>query len=356
MISRYNLFNRLLADELSDDKAQILAEPVKDLDHNRVNWYSSLAGQVVPFGQLADDDRRFALDVIAERTYDLQALSERFLASNSRNRKLAGELLANILGRTGLREIFMIGDRPVVAGWGLTPIKGAQGEESQTISYLLRERKGDAKKPAPPKLAPPASPKLAPSAPPKLAQAIWRSGWGIPLILCLTLFALLFCLVFWLGDPLRPIDPILAESPAATVVPPATNELFIPEGAAEKGDLSFMEGCWDSTTESLVNEDTDMLVEIKYCFDAYGRAKVSLEEKDAKGDAIQICESEAFASFDDGGVVIAESYGRRCPAGNAYSRSVMTCRPKSDADRSVDCVIEQESSDEKVQTDFHRAD
>ncbi|MDR2142056.1 MAG: SrfA family protein [Deltaproteobacteria bacterium] len=122
MISRYYLFCQLIAEELSDDRAQLLAEPVKNLDHNRVNWYSNLPGQVTPYEDLSPEDQRYAREILEERKQELKKLAEKFLLSSARNRHLAGDLLSHILSQPDRYQIYMVGGRPVVAGWGLTPI------------------------------------------------------------------------------------------------------------------------------------------------------------------------------------------------------------------------------------------
>jgi hypothetical protein len=357
MISRFNLFYRLMADELSEDKAQILAEPVKDLDHNRVNWYTNLPGSVVPFDQLAPDDRRFATDVVTERKADLLALSQRFLTSKSRNRKLAGELLANILGRAGSREIFLVGDRTVVAGWGLTSIKEAPVEDSQEISNVLRETKGTPEPPAPKppepmKSVPPPPPPPLPPLPPRAAKApLARRSFFWPL--SLLLFGLLLLAAWWLFGwtiPFLALDP----DPPMAALPPVGPSLVIPEGAAERGDLSFMEGCWVSSSEDVHNDATKLPITIKYCFEKNGRAKVSLDEQNGAGSYTQTCSSEAQAAFDGGGLVIAEDFGQVCPDGRSYRKSVITCKEKSASDKSVVCVIVQENFEQVMEVDFHR--
>ncbi|MDR2421818.1 MAG: hypothetical protein LBE01_00375, partial [Deltaproteobacteria bacterium] len=147
MISRYYLFNQLIADELSEDRAQLLAEPVKNPDHNRINWYTTLSGQVTPYESLSPEDRRYAREVVAERQAELKDLAKKFLASPARNRKLAGELLSNILSHPEKYQVYMVGDRPVVAGWGLSRVGGPlpvwfDREAAVPISDRLTEKVG----------------------------------------------------------------------------------------------------------------------------------------------------------------------------------------------------------------------
>ncbi|MDR0549751.1 MAG: SrfA family protein [Deltaproteobacteria bacterium] len=145
IISRYYLFTQLIADELTEDRARFLAEPVKNQGHNQINWYSSLTGLVQPFDSLSPDDQRFAREVFEERRDELKELAKKFLASATRNRKLAGELLSRILSQPPERLLYMVGDRPVLAGWGLTPIvdpdalKAPQVRPSPTEALLTEK-------------------------------------------------------------------------------------------------------------------------------------------------------------------------------------------------------------------------
>ncbi|MDR1607979.1 MAG: hypothetical protein LBT38_06185 [Deltaproteobacteria bacterium] len=360
MISRYQLFRQLVADELSEDKAQILAEPIKDLDHNRVNWYTSLTGPVQPFESLAKDDQRFAIDMVAERASDLMELSRRFLASNSRNRKLAGELVANILNRSRKYNIYMVGDRPVVVGWGLTSIHPEDDAElSESISNLLREKLTQ-DQPDPNPKSPPASPKAAPTAavaspkPPRDRRGRSPLWLWLGCFLGLIFLTILFWWLFWSVRPLvqwTDFWPFSTENKETQ--PPASRSLVIPKGAEEKGDMSFLEGCWASSSESLVNMDTDLPIVVKYCFDQSGQAKVTLDETDENGQIFQTCPGQARATFKDGGVVITETVQRVCPDGRNYSKSVMVCKPKA-TELGVDCVIIQENVSEEVRSDFNR--
>ncbi|MDR1577327.1 MAG: hypothetical protein LBT86_03715 [Deltaproteobacteria bacterium] len=386
MISRYPLFHQLVAAELSEDKAQILAEPVKDLDQNRVNWYTNLTGPVVPFEQLAPDDQRYAIDVIAERAADLMALSRRFLTSNSRNRQLAGELLANILKRSKKYNIYMVGDRPAVVGWGLTSfLRDGESDESEAISNLLRANLGDLDPPsatqaeaqnifpteAPIEEAPIEAPIEEPpieeateeppieEAPieepptvlidaPKVEQTRERSSFWFWFLLSLLLLLLAIWWLFWNSKPYlwETPDPITEVAPTLGMV--------IPEGAAETGDFSFLEGCWASSSDSLFNVETELPIIVKYCFDKSGHAKVSLDETDASGNFVQTCFGEASTSFEGNGVVIAENVNRACPDGRTYSKFVMSCKPKSEKDKSVGCSIVQESTEKELRSDFTR--
>jgi hypothetical protein len=361
MISRYNLFYRLISDELSEDKAQIFAEPIKDLDHNQVNWYSGLNGEIRSYNGLSDHDKRYAKDIIAERAMDLDALSKRFLASNSRDRRLAGELLAKILERPSQLAIFLVGDRPVVAGWGVISSRQDTLADETTISNILREKLAEKAAPPPepePVPAPPSpAPLKEPVPPPPPPEVIppkkgWPYFWPVTLTTLALLLAALIWIFWWTEAPmLIPLDP----EPIPEVV--EKRELVIPEEAAKSGDFSFLEGCWVSTSESLVNSDTGLPIMVKYCFDKSGQGAVTLDETDANGVFTQSCVGQADTVYKDGALIIAEKIEKTCPGNRTYELAILTCKP-SDKDgdglRKVSCVIFQDSIGEDVETDFHR--
>ncbi|MDR1086417.1 MAG: hypothetical protein LBP22_16555 [Deltaproteobacteria bacterium] len=399
MISRFPLFCQVISEELSEDRAQLLAEPVKNADHNRINWYSSLSGQVAPFEELSEEDQRFASDIIGERKAELNALADRFSKSPARNRKLAGELLSRILSRPENFRVFLVGGRPVVAGWGLSPLKtetagAAAGDlNGLTVSGRLTEKVT-------------AAPQKAVSA----AAVYVKEDYSLlklflGLVLGFNLLAVLFFLLFpglkiffeqllnppeideaafdhnseeedrlraelaelrrlyfvrlsgcpapQAGEPAGPAaslpdeEALNAPQPLPDAPPPEepkSRSLEIPEGAEENNDFSFMEGCWESRGEGLVSDATGRPVVVKYCFDQGGQAKVTVDEQDSRGRHTQTCTTTARAAFRNGSVVITQRGGPRCPRGSNYSQSVLTCTPEAGTDKSgVSCTIRQPS-------------
>ncbi|MDR1086415.1 MAG: hypothetical protein LBP22_16545 [Deltaproteobacteria bacterium] len=343
MISRFPLFRQVISGELSQDQAQLLAEPIKNAGHNRVSWYSSLSGPVVPFEELEEKDQRHARDVISERRQELSALAGRFSKSPARSRKLAGELLARLLNRPENFKIFLVGGRPVVAGWGLSPLK------SEMTGALTGEPQEH------PRTEPPPLPEKEAAAAVRKKYSLRKRLLGLFLGLLL-LSALIFLLFPGLIRHLERLFSVPVHAPAAAGRNAGERGLVIPEGAEEKNDFSFMEGCWESRADGLVNIETELPVVVKYCFDRSGRASVTVDEKDAGGRHVQTCASAAAASFDDGSVVIADSGGPVCPAGRSYGQSVLICSPRTAGGRAgVNCSIKQTDMD-LIQSVFLRAD
>jgi hypothetical protein len=322
----------------------------------------------VPFEQLSPADQQFARDILAQTQGEYRALAQKFLASSSSNRRLAGELLANILKSRSECQLFLVGDRPVAAGWGLTSIysRSGGGSPAKAISYSLRAGAADFSEeelpdepPAEPPAEPPDEPREAEAqtVPKPLAATVKiltetkkvRGFWyWWPLWLLLGLALILFLMWgFLFGSfPFKlPFWPGAADQPE--------EELVIPEEAASRGDFSFMEGCWNSSSRDLVNTETRLPIVVKYCFDRKGRAEVTVDESDRQGRFTQTCRTTAAASYE-GGVLIIRDEGSKCPDGRGYYQAVLNCRAKS-AGRGVACSIIQDEMDEIIQADFTRA-
>jgi|GEM_PF-3677755 len=406
LISRYQFFKEILTKEFKDDPslALMLAEPVKNIDQDRINWYTELPGEVVAFSAMSDEQRQSVNRAIAERSEKISAFSERMKSSKSSNKVLAGELLAGILSRHDNYDIYLVGDQPVVVGWGL-----ALGKEALPVYQ-------------PPKATPPPPP---PPLPPEKKGCL-AGGCLLrllPLLLGLALGLLLVWLLLtfiwpgfwgaltgWFRPGLPAVDlptfdlnvdreatlrleleklkldyarraaecrppetppaaaeppalelpapePAAPEEPPAEETPPEYNEdLTIPEDAAEKNDFSFMEGCWASESKSLVNAQTKKPLIYIYCFDQNGKASVKIEEKDNKGRHIDSCRTTAAASFEDGALVITEKGGPKCSRGGRYYPSTVTCYPGDGG--AAECGIEQHlprGKSNKAESKFRRA-
>ena len=123
VISRHRLFSQLLTAELGAEQSATLAEPVKNIEFDRINWYTSLPGEVRPFAELSADEQNFALNTLRTRAAEFTALSERFMSSGATNRNLAGALLSRIFNRPEELIMYLVGDQLVVAGWGMVDNK-----------------------------------------------------------------------------------------------------------------------------------------------------------------------------------------------------------------------------------------
>ncbi|MDO5537214.1 MAG: SrfA family protein [Desulfovibrionaceae bacterium] len=105
--------------------------------------------------------------------------------------------------------------------------------------------------------------------------------------------------------------------------PPKTRKgdaLNIPKAAEKERDLSFLEGCWESST-GLVNREKQFDIKVEYCFDKKGRGKRHVHEVGASG---QKCTGTARARFS-GGRLYIEDHGASCPRGGGYNSGTVVC-------------------------------
>jgi hypothetical protein len=194
VLSRFQLLSHLISEELTPDRAELIAEPVINREAREISWYTSVPGPITPFEDLGPRERKYCQEVLAERAKELEGLSRAFLSSASSNRRLAGQLLSRLLTQSGCLSVFMVGERPVVSGWGLISVRPQDQDSARPLSHFMTERSG----PPPASPAPPPAPLPPVPAPPPAAGcafSLWRSLLGFLLGL-----ALLF-LVFWLFVP-----------------------------------------------------------------------------------------------------------------------------------------------------------
>jgi hypothetical protein len=128
--------------------------------------------------------------------------------------------------------------------------------------------------------------------------------------------------------PEEEIKPALKpETEPAPRTDPDT-ELVIPEGAREKNDMSFLQGCWVSSSH-IYNDETREQVTVEYCFDQDGRGSRIMRESDGRR-----CAGPAQTSFNDSGRLIIDSGAADCDNGASYVPQRVECSGSGD---STDC-------------------
>ena len=138
-----------------------------------------------------------------------------------------------------------------------------------------------------------------------------------------------------------PPPPVPAEKPTPPPRPDPprqqaqNRDLTIPEDAARTGDLSFLNGCWNSYT-TLKNIQTGEPVTMVYCFSGNGQGELRIREQDG-----ELCRAPARAGFDGGRLTIKSAGDINCPSGRGYFSTDVGCDPL--ADGNVSCRGEQRS-------------
>ena len=113
-------------------------------------------------------------------------------------------------------------------------------------------------------------------------------------------------------------QPKPAPKPAPRPAPRKGEAMQIPKDAAQKKDLSFLEGCWSSET-GLTSSRTGGPVVVEYCFDKNGNG--SRFEREEGGD---VCRGPGKARFK-GNRLYMESEYARCPGGRNYVPHWIEC-------------------------------
>ena len=97
--------------------------------------------------------------------------------------------------------------------------------------------------------------------------------------------------------------------------------LEIPDGAREKNDLSFLEGCWYCET-GLFSSATGEPVTVLYCFDANGQGSRTIQEKRTGGK----CQGSVRAQFDSSGQLRIRGGNAKCTSGGAFVPQTVECQ------------------------------
>lgn len=111
-------------------------------------------------------------------------------------------------------------------------------------------------------------------------------------------------------------EPKQEEPPKPT--PKKNDNLAIPEDAAKKNDLTFLEGCWTSET-GLYSHPSNEPIIAEYCFDKSGKGRRFVRERNG-----QVCSGSASARFQ-GNQLQFDSSQARCPRGGTYVPQKVEC-------------------------------
>jgi len=116
----YPQIQAVLVNELGADAANLLAEPVVDRAHDRIDWYTQgdPDRKPVAFSNLPEDQRQPILAQVQAQLQRGRELADRYAASGDPQRMQLGAMIKAALGSTVETDLFLVGDRPVLAHWG----------------------------------------------------------------------------------------------------------------------------------------------------------------------------------------------------------------------------------------------
>lgn len=202
---------RLVGEQLGAEHVALFAEPVADPSQEAIDWYSRTEGEAVRLDQAPEPQRRLAETKLAGLVGDLEAFTRELGASPDQNRRAAGKMLELALQHPDASSLFLVGEQPVLAGWGTAPASSDLDPESlsrfrdlispEERDDLVRDKAVPLTPPAPPTPPlPPAAP--APTPPPPPPPAGKGCAWWLlrALLLALALGLLLLALA-WLLPP-----------------------------------------------------------------------------------------------------------------------------------------------------------
>ena len=101
--------------------------------------------------------------------------------------------------------------------------------------------------------------------------------------------------------------------------------LTIPPDAAENRDLSFLKGCWVSTTD-LFNFDSKEPITVQYCFDENGKGTRTVQEKGGSR-----CAGPLQARFDSAGKLVIDGSSAACNSGGRFVPQRVQCSGRGDS-------------------------
>ncbi|MGE4553656.1 MAG: hypothetical protein AB7D57_11120 [Desulfovibrionaceae bacterium] len=319
----------------------LFAEPIPDDSREAVDWYSPVQGRTRSLSSLDPEQQNAVRAHIGALAADILAHAAQLMQSGIPQRMLAGNILKRALQYPDDSFLFVVGEQPVVTGWGFGP--KTVGAMPQDLSRLAPLRVPTT---LPPAAVPSAvEPEVLPQ-PPIVPVRGWRLWpWLLPLLLLLALLALLF--VGWPGmAPLFSLPglsfgldaaPDVAlrteqdreqalrteiddlhrqlEQYQSTCVEPSQG-LTLPETPGK--DMSFLEGVWRCDTG--LYDDGHNEVAMEYAFDVQGKGEVRVESDGGT------CTSPAWGIMqEDGTLVIDTEEVIVCPNGHRFSGQEVRC-------------------------------
>ena len=171
----------MLQNNLSPEHARFFAEPVLNSAGDSVDWYTPLEGDIVRLDSLPPEAQQTAVREIRRLAGEIDALAESLKQSGEGPKSIRGNILALALRYPGPEYIYMVGDQPVLLGWGFSAASSVAGPQD-----LMRLGAAAPLAAAPP--LPPGSEAVPPVPPPP------STGFGWLRAILALLFGLLLCL------------------------------------------------------------------------------------------------------------------------------------------------------------------
>ena len=246
VIAAHQQIARFLSGRFGQEYARLFAEPI--LGAGAIDWFTDAVGPAKRLAEVDETSRVAALQKVQALVTDIQKLSGELAGSAPADQRLIGEILSNALIYPGDEYLFLVGDQPVVACWGVKP--GDPTVTPQSLARLGRDIKIETSKaelvrPARSvqgwSLTPPAAPERETETKqdkkPKLSwTGLKKLGWVL-----LALILLLLLLLLWRGCAgvyIPPLGGLLPGLPRFASPPSVSARPGPGTGAASSEDLA----------------------------------------------------------------------------------------------------------------------
>ncbi|MDR1394597.1 MAG: hypothetical protein LBK52_00300 [Deltaproteobacteria bacterium] len=121
IISNFILLSSLIRQEFPGSRV-VLAEPVKNLKQDRINWFSNVESFCEPLGNLPPNQKAECEADIKEFVDFVLKLSIKLGNTNSLKQKKNSDLLAKIFVKPNCCEYYLADGQILAAGWGMKSI------------------------------------------------------------------------------------------------------------------------------------------------------------------------------------------------------------------------------------------
>ncbi|HEY0288383.1 MAG TPA: SrfA family protein [Pseudomonas sp.] len=168
-----------------------LAIPQSDELGNKIDWYSSIEGDVIPWSAATEEERAPARAQLEELDAALNELSVRFLgndpAEQQGDKAVFGKLLKRVIHFPDENFVYLVNGKPVLTFWGF---EHANADRSLEPLHCLYPKPDALEFALPP--ATPVEPVVEPAPTVLVRKSWWRRWWWLLPLLLLLLLLLLF--------------------------------------------------------------------------------------------------------------------------------------------------------------------